>query len=365
MIATQDEGHMARALDLAERGRATARPNPVVGCVIVRDGQVVGEGWHERAGGPHAEVVALEAAGDAARGATAYVTLEPCAHAGRTGPCANALIAAGVARVVYATADPSPDAGGGAAVLEAAGVEVVGGLLQGRAAAQNEVFLHAARLGRPHVTLKLAQSLDGALVAPGRRWLTSQQARQRVHAQRAQADAVLVGVGTVLADDPLLDVRHVAAPAGQPRPVILDAGGRTPTAAAVIRPGALVFTTAASAPAWRDALIAAGAEPVVVAPANEGGVALPEVLDRLYEREVRSVYAEGGATVAAALVAARLVDRLVLHVARQVIAGSGLPRTTPAVVPGAGAGWHWSTRHTESLGPDLEIVAVPLQDGER
>ena len=189
---------MRSALELAEQGRGTTDPNPLVGCVVVRDGDVVGRGWHRRAGAAHAEIVALEEAGERARGATAYVTLEPCAHQGRTGPCTNALIDAGVTRVVYAVRDPHPEAAGGGDVLREAGVSVDAGLLAAEAERANEVFLVAQRERRPFITLKLAQSLDGRVTAPEDhgRWITSQQARTRVHELRGLHDAVLVGSGT-------------------------------------------------------------------------------------------------------------------------------------------------------------------------
>ncbi|MDQ4130012.1 MAG: bifunctional diaminohydroxyphosphoribosylaminopyrimidine deaminase/5-amino-6-(5-phosphoribosylamino)uracil reductase RibD, partial [Actinomycetota bacterium] len=234
-MAAFDEVHMRRALELAERGRVTVRPNPMVGCVLVRDSTVVGEGWHERAGGPHAEIVALRAARGRAHGATAYVTLEPCAHPGRTGPCADALIAAGVERVVYGLDEPSRRAQGGAQRLRAAGVRVRGGVLASEACQQNEVFVHFHRTGRPFLTLKLAQTLDGRVAARdgSSRWITSPEARTAVHALRARMDAVLVGSGTVLADDPELTVRAGSPPPVQPRPVVFDARGRTPGEAKV------------------------------------------------------------------------------------------------------------------------------------
>lgn len=344
---------MARALALAERGRATVRPNPLVGCVLVRDGAVVAEGWHERPGGPHAEAAALSAAGDHARGATAVVTLEPCAHHGRTGPCADLLVSAGVGRVVYALAEPHPGRGGGRR-LRAAGIPVEAGLLAPWAAAQNEVFLHVQRTGRPFLTLKLAQTARGSLTAPEGRWITSAAARRAVHRMRALSDAVLVGSGTVLADDPRLTVRHVGAPAGQPRPVVLDARGRTPAGAAVVRPGALVLTGPGSGRRWRADLAARGAEVVEVPAGPHGGVDLPPVLAELVDRGVRALLVEGGGTLAASLVRAGLVDRLLLHVAGD--APSSTP--SPAVRPTGGtAGWRleWSRR----LGPDREVALVP------
>src|SRR5574340_167429 len=230
MFSAQDSAWMAQALRLAERGLYSTSPNPRVGCVLVRDGDAVGEGWHERAGEPHAEVHALREAGEAARGATAYVSLEPCAHHGRTPPCADALIEAGVARVVAATADPNPVAGGGADRLRAAGIRVDVGCEEAAARELNAPFFHAFVSERPWVTLKLALSLDGALAdAAGRsRWVTGARARRTAHELRAGSDAVAVGIGTVLADDPQLTVRGVRSPRVAPARVVFDRQARLP-----------------------------------------------------------------------------------------------------------------------------------------
>lgn len=359
MSPDPDRQLMARAIVLADRGRATVRPNPAVGCVVARDGEIVGEGWHAVAGGPHAEVVALASAGERAAGATAYVSLEPCDHVGRTGPCTEALLDAGIARVVYAVADPVH---GGAATLAEAGVAVEGGLLEEWAAVQNEAFLHTVRTGRPFVTLKLAQTLDGRLRVPGCAWLTGEEARQEVHRQRRDHDAVLVGSQTVLDDDPRLDVRHVPADGRQPRPVVLDARGRIGREAAVVQRAALVFTTAGSDETWRTRLADAGAEVVTVAPGDRGGVDLAEVLVVLAEREVRALYVEGGGTVAASLTRERLVDRLVLHIALGLIGPGGLPGPAPCVAPPPASGWVWRTEATRYLGADLELVATAVEE---
>jgi diaminohydroxyphosphoribosylaminopyrimidine deaminase / 5-amino-6-(5-phosphoribosylamino)uracil reductase len=354
-----DEAMVARAVVLGELGRATCRPNPAVGCVVTdAEGRIVGEGYHAHAGGPHAEVVALHAAGARARGGTAYVSLEPCDHHGRTPPCTDALLAAGVARVVHALSDPSDEARGGAARLAAAGVEVRGGVLSEWASTQNEVWLTAQRLGRPFVTLKLAQTLDGLLTVRGRRWLTGQVSRTAVHRQRGWHDVVLVGVGTVLVDDPSLDVRHVEPVAEQPRPVVLDTHLRTPPTARVVERGALLLCGPDAPADARGALEAAGAE---VAPADvdaSGAVDVRAALAALHDRGVRAVYAEGGAAVAASLVAADAVDRLHVHLARNLYGPGALPRLAPCLEPPASA-WSWRTERTGELGDDLEIVAVP------
>jgi diaminohydroxyphosphoribosylaminopyrimidine deaminase/5-amino-6-(5-phosphoribosylamino)uracil reductase len=273
---------LARALELAERGRGTTHPNPVVGAVVVRDGDVVGEGWHERKGGPHAEVVALAAAGERARGATLYVTLEPCAHHGSTAPCTEAVIAAGVTKVVAGALDPNPDAAGGFDVLRAAGVEVEdAGSFAARA--QNEAWRTWVSERRPFVVLKLAQTLDGRVAVPGTRWLSSEESRRRVHELRAQVDAVAVGMGTVRADTPQLTARDVNA-ARQPRRI---AFGHGPTDLE-LHPGPL-----------------------------------DEELRALAAEGVQSLLLEGGPTLASAFLRAGFVDKLLLFIAPR-IAGEGL-----------------------------------------
>jgi diaminohydroxyphosphoribosylaminopyrimidine deaminase/5-amino-6-(5-phosphoribosylamino)uracil reductase len=288
---------MRRAIELAARGLGITRPNPVVGCVILDStGGLVGEGWHERAGGPHAEVAALAHAGRRAHAGTAVVTLEPCRHTGRTGPCTEALVAAGIARVVFAVPDPSPRAGGGAAILAAAGVAVEQGMLRDQAEQGNEVWLTSMRLGRPHVTWKTASSLDGQVAAAdgSSRWITGPQARHEVHLLRARSDAVLVGVGTVLADDPELTARDVGAKR-QPLRVVLDRSGRTPADARV----------------RNDA-----------AETHISGEAPPQVLADLHARGVQSVLLEGGPTVAGSFLREGMVDRVLAYVA-PVLLGSG------------------------------------------
>ena len=253
MYSDFDRTAMQRALELAARGLATTHPNPRVGCVIARNGRIVGEGWHARAGEAHAEVAALAAAGSEAAGATAYVTLEPCNHQGRTPPCVDALLAARIARVVYALPDPNPRvAGGGGARLEAAGVRVAAGLLAAEAAELNAGFLRRMRTGRPWVRVKLAMSLDGrtALASGASRWVSGEAARADVQHWRARSAAILTGVGTVLADDPRLDVRLADAPAAAPRPlrVVLDSTLRTPPAARLFTvPGEVLIITALGA----------------------------------------------------------------------------------------------------------------------
>jgi diaminohydroxyphosphoribosylaminopyrimidine deaminase / 5-amino-6-(5-phosphoribosylamino)uracil reductase len=284
-----DEQGLVRALELAERGRGATAPNPVVGAVLVRDGEVVGEGWHERAGGPHAEIAALEAAGERAGGATLYVTLEPCAHHGRTSPCADALVEAGVLRVVAAVGDPNPlTNGAGFERLRAAGVEVelAAGELEWRARAQNEAFRVWVAEGRPFVVYKAAITLDGRVTVPGSRWVTGEASRRRVHELRARVDAVAVGMGTVRADDPQLTARDVGAER-QPRRLAFGQGPLPDRSELELLEGPL-----------------------------------EDELGRLAEQGVQSLLLEGGPTLATAFVRAGLVDKLLLFVAPR-LAGAG------------------------------------------
>lgn len=322
---------MEHALALAQRALGRVSPNPPVGCAIVSGQRLVGEGWTQPPPGPHAEAVALEDAGSSAYGATAYVTLEPCAHVGRTAPCADALLTAGIARVVYAVADPGVDAAGGAARLRAAGVSVEhDAQAQPAAARQVAAHLHAAHTGRPLVVLKLAVSLDGRLAAADgtSQWLTGPAARRRAHEARARADAVMVGVGTVLADDPRLTVRLGGAHAPQPLRVVLDGHARTPASAALAGTGGaptLVLVGPDADVARVDALRTAGVEVAALAAGPAGGVDLRAALAALWQRDVREVLVEGGATLAGAVLAAGLVDRLEVHLAAVALGEAGLP----------------------------------------
>ena len=277
--------HLKRALELAERGRGTTRPNPVVGAVVVADGEVVGEGWHERQGGPHAEVVALEAAGERARGATLYVTMEPCGHHGTTPPCTEAVLRAGVARVVAGSLDPNPEAAGGLEVLRAAGVVVEHtGLFEARA--QNEAWRTWIAARRPFVTLKLAATLDGRVTVPGARWVSGEESRRFVHELRAAADAVAVGMGTVRADDPQLTARDVDA-VRQPRRLAFGRGPLPDGSELELRTGPL-----------------------------------EEELAGLAAEGVQWLLLEGGPTLATAFLEHDLVDKVLVFVA-PTIAGGG------------------------------------------
>jgi diaminohydroxyphosphoribosylaminopyrimidine deaminase/5-amino-6-(5-phosphoribosylamino)uracil reductase len=288
-LAAGDVVLLERALELAEHGRGTTHPNPLVGAVIARDtGEIVGEGWHERAGGPHAELAALSAAGERARGATAYISLEPCAVQGRTPPCVDALLAAGVARVVAAARDPNPAQAGGLERLGAAGVAVAvaEGELAFRARVQNEAWRTWVSAGRPFVLYKAAVTLDGRMTVPGERWVSGEQSRRLVHELRAASDAVAVGMGTFRADSPRLDVRGITVPR-QPRRLVF---GRGPL------PG--------------DSRLELVTEP------------LPEALARLAREGVQSLLLEGGPTLAASFLEADLVDKLLVFVA-PVLSGAG------------------------------------------
>ena len=316
---------MARALRLAERGLYTTMPNPRVGCVIARGDEVLGEGWHERAGEPHAEVFALRTAGARARGATAYVTLEPCSHVGRTPPCADALVAAGIARVVAATQDSNPRvAGGGFAALRAAGVTVETGLLQTQARELNRGFFARVERGRPWLRIKLATSLDGrtALANGESKWITGEPARADVQRWRARSSAILTGSGTALADDPRLTVRadlrdtdgaRVDDPA-RPLRVVLDSRLRTPAGAALLDGAApTLFLHAAGAHA--DDARFARLECEVVASDAQGRLDLGAALAALARRGANEVQVEAGPTLCGALLEAGLVDEVLLYVA--------------------------------------------------
>ena len=305
---------LERALELAERGRGTTHPNPVVGAVVVRDGEAVGEGWHERKGGPHAEVVALDAAGDRARGATLYVTMEPCTHHGSTPPCTEAVLAAGIAKVVAGSLDPNPEAGGGLEALRAAGLEVEN-VDSPAARIQNEAWRTWVTAGRPFVILKLALTLDGRVAVPGSRWVSGQEARRRVHELRAAVDAVAVGMGTVHADDPKLTARDVGA-RQQPRRLAFGSG-RLPEGS--------------------------GLE-LLTGP-------LQDELRRLAAGGVQSLLLEGGPTLAASFLREDLVDKVMLFVAPR-IAGAG-----PVFAPELDVPVELRRLQAERVGGDLLLTA--------
>ncbi len=353
---------MARALELARGGLHTTHPNPRVGCVIVKRGIVVGEGFHARAGEPHAEALALKQAGARAEGADVYVTLEPCCHTGRTGPCTEALVAAGVGRVIAAIEDPNPlVAGKGLAALRAAGIAAETGVLEEQAAALNRGFISRMTRGRPWVTLKLAMSLDGrtAMGSGESRWISGDEARADAHRLRAEAGAVLTSVETVLADDPELTVRAVATER-QPDRIVLDTQLRAPLDASVWKPGARRIAIAVRPPEDRlDALRAAGVEVALAGTNREGRVDLASALDTLGRMEINEVLVESGPKLAGALLQAQRVDELVLYVAPSLL---GDEARALASLPGLTAlDQRIRLRYTDSrmVGADLRITAVP------
>ncbi|MGN7248214.1 bifunctional diaminohydroxyphosphoribosylaminopyrimidine deaminase/5-amino-6-(5-phosphoribosylamino)uracil reductase RibD [Janibacter anophelis] len=351
------ESAMTRAVELAARGLGRTSPNPVVGCVVLdADGRIAGEGWHERAGGPHAEVVALAAAGERARGGTAVVTLEPCRHTGRTGPCTSALLEAGVARVVIAVPDPTATAGGGADLLREHGLEVIEGVGRDAAAHGNRAWLHAMATGRPFVTWKLASTLDGRTAAADgtSRWITGPDARAAVHALRAERDAVLVGGGTLRADDPHLAARGIEG-ATQPLRVVLDRRAEVPLTARVLDDAASTLVVVAEGTDARR-LVDAGVD-VLAVPAGPDGLDLAAVLAGLHERGVRSVLLEGGARVAASCIAADLVDEVVAHIAPALL-GAGAPVLGDAGITTITEALRLTTTDVVRLGDDVAVTAT-------
>ena len=360
---------MRRALELAARGAGLVSPNPLVGAVVVRDGEVVGAGWHAGPGTPHAEVMALETAGDRARGATLYTTLEPCSHYGRTPPCAPRVVDAGIARVVTALDDPNPLVNGqGLAALRGGGVEVEVGLLGAEAERQNEAFLKHVRTGLPLVTLKMAASLDGKAAARdgSSRWISGPEARQQVHRMRALADAVLVGAGTAFRDDPSLTVRDVEVLGDPPLRVVVDGRGIVPETHRLFTDGAaptLVATTEGAPERRREAWRTRGAEVVVLDDAGAGLVPLRDLFRELGKRDVQHVLMEGGPTIAWEAVREGMVDRVVLFFAPMLVGG----QEAPSLLMGGGTatiGDAISLRILEvaRVGSDLKVVADVHRD---
>jgi diaminohydroxyphosphoribosylaminopyrimidine deaminase / 5-amino-6-(5-phosphoribosylamino)uracil reductase len=360
MSTEADRSYMTRALELAARGLYTTTPNPRVGCVLVRDGEIVGEGWHERAGEPHAEVHALRAAGACAAAATAYVTLEPCAHHGRTPPCTQTLIAARVQRVVAAMRDPNPlVAGRGLDALREAGIEIECGVLENEARELNVGFVSRMTRARPWVRMKIAASLDGktALLNGASQWITGPEARRDGHHWRARACAILTGIGTVKDDDPQLNVRDVETPR-QPLRVVIDSRLETPPNARILGPGTLV--AAALEDALRSsALIAQGAE-VVVLPNDGDKVDLLALLRELARREVNEVHVEAGFKLNGSLLREGLVDELLLYLAPHVIGDAArgmfhLPQMEELSQRRA-----LELRDVRTIGSDIRVIARVL-----
>lgn len=359
LFSAEDHVYMARALRLAERGLYSTTPNPRVGCVIVREGRIVGEGWHERTGGPHAEVIALGQAREAAQGATVYVTLEPCSHHGRTPPCANALIDARVGRVVAAMRDPYPQvAGRGIELLTLAGIPTSVGLMQAEAEELNRGFISRVTRGRPWVRLKTAASLDGktALLNGASKWITGKAARADVQRWRARACAILTGVGTVLADDPQLNVRGVDT-ARQPLKVVLDSRLSTPPTARILAGGALIVAALDDA-ARRAALEAAGAE-VVLLPGRDGRVDLAALLRLLAQRGVNELHVEAGATLNGALLANGWVDEWLAYFAPTVLGHRAKGLFDLPVLTDMAARMAFQLHDVRRVGQDLRLTLRP------
>lgn len=336
---------MGRALELAAQGRTSTQPNPRVGCVIAFGEQVIGEGWHQRSGEPHAEVFALREAGERARGATAFVTLEPCNHHGRTPPCSEALIAAGIARVIYASGDPNPRVdGSGAARLREAGVVVEQGLRAAEGEELNLGFFSRMRRQRPWLRLKMAASLDGrtATASGESQWITSDAAREDVQRWRAESAAILSTSATVLADDPRLSVRLDSA--RQPLRVLLDRDGRIPKRARVFaEPGEVLHLTSKE-----------------IALEASGRLSLPAVLSTLNALEINEVWTEAGATLAGSLITANLVDELVIYLAPMLLGSEGRPLAALKIDRLLDAS-RWQTTDLRQIGPDIRIMLRPLR----
>lgn len=362
-----DHAMMARALRLAERGAFTTKPNPMVGCVIAKDGEIVGEGWHQRAGGPHAEVLALQGVGDSARGATAYVTLEPCSHVGRTGPCADALVAAGIVRVVGAMRDPNPLVdGAGFERLQAAGIEVEIGLMETLARELNRGFLSRIERGRPWLRIKLAISIDGrsALASGDSKWISGPAARQDVQRWRARSGAILTGAGTVLIDDPLLTARLDDSAADYERDfvpplrVVLDPGLAT-VARGRIRQGdaptLYIHAPDARMPRGIDAQHAP-------APVHAGRFDLDAVLQLLAAREINEIQVEAGATLAGGFLAAGLVDELLLYVAPIILGERARPMFDGLPIDTMEERLRMQIVETRRIGDDVRLLMHPRRD---
>lgn len=363
-MAAIAEAHMRRALELAERGWGRVSPNPLVGAVVVRDGEIVGEGWHAGPGTDHAEVMALRAAGDRARGATVVCTLEPCNRFGRTPPCTRALIGARVASVVVAATDPNlGEDAPGIAELRAAGIQVEVGPSQAAARELNVAFDHHVVTGRPFVVLKMASSLDGKTAATdgSSRWITGVAARDDVHRLRAWSDAVVVGAGTVIADDPVLTVRGpFQGTATAPVRVVVDSAGRVPSTSRVFDDAAptLVATTDRISDARIREYGDAGADLVVLDRDAAGSVSLPALVEELGKRDVQGLLIEGGATLAWSAVRDDVVDRVVLYLAPLLIGGAA----AHTMMSGAGfapiaSAKRLASLRVDAIGEDLKVVA--------
>ena len=348
-----DRAMMQRALALAEKGLYTATPNPRVGCVVTKDDKLLGEGWHEKAGGPHAEVVGLDVAGEEAAGATVYVSLEPCKHYGRTPPCVEKIIRSGVKRVVAAMRDPNPKAAGGGAVLEAAGIRFEHGLMEDEARELNIGFVSRLTRRRPWVRMKIAATLDGrtALTDGTSKWITGPEARRDAHRWRARACAILTGAGTVRADDPQLTVREVETPR-QPLRVIVDSRLETPKTARILQGGNVLIFAAREGDAPPDA-------EVVALPNRNQKVELPAMLEELARRRINELHVEAGFRLNGSLVREGCVDEFLLYINPSLLGDSAQGMVDLPPVPGLDERPRLRILSVERFGDDLRILARP------
>lgn len=356
------ERFMRRALVLAGRGEGTTHPNPMVGAVVVAGGKTVGEGWHQKPGEPHAEAIALDEAGRKSRGGTLFVNLEPCDHTGRTPPCTQAIIKAGIARVFAACADPhSLVDGKGFDTLRKAGIEVNVGTLQREAEELNRAFFNFSRKGRPYVTLKLAATLDGRIAGPSgdSKWITGEKARRAVHRLRAQADAVMVGVGTVVSDDPMLTVRGVRRKI-QPYRIILDPSLRTPPGSSVVKEnsdGSTLLVTGDGVPAERRRVMEKRGVRLIAVPLSKGVIPWSDLADALVKMGILHVLVEGGGKTAAWLLRERAVNRVELFMAPRITGSSGVPAVGDMGVASLQESLCLSILNVRRIGGDVRITA--------
>jgi len=366
-FTSNDKAFMSRALELAALGKYSAKPNPCVGCVIVQDNQIIAEGWHQKAGEPHAEIHALTQAGDSAKNATVYVTLEPCSHQGKTPPCSNALIEAGVSRVVVAMQDPNPLVSGqGIAKIQAAGIDVSVGLLEEQAVALNTSFAHKMMTGKPYVMSKVAMSLDGktAMASGESQWITGAEAREDVHRLRALSDVVLTGVGTVLADNPQLTARdglgdlHVQ----QPRIVVLDSRLKTPLDAVVLAGNMTTILTCSDNDQAKQALVKAGCLVAVIAADENGQVDIQAVQNWLNEQPINSVMIEAGALLNGACLQAGMVDELIVYMAPSALGADARGAFAMPTISQLSDRIQLKYSKMDTLGDDIKLTYVVKRD---
>ncbi len=360
MFSATDKDHMAEALRLAEQGLYTTDPNPRVGCVLVKDGTVVGQGFHHQAGEAHAEILALRQAGEKARGASVYVTLEPCTHFGRTGPCVGALVDAGVARVIAAMPDPNPKAGTGLDKLRDVGIETAVGLMEAEARELNPGFVSRMTRGRPWVRSKLAASLDGrtALALGASKWISGAAAREDAQRWRARSSAILTGIGTLLADDPALTVR-LAGEWRQPRRVVVDTQLRTPPNAQVLQQSGETLIATAVADMGRQAALKAAGAGILVLPMADGHIDLAALMQQLAELECNELLVEAGAVLNGALLQAGLLDELIIYMAPQLLGDTARGMFALPELHSLEERIDLQLKDVRMLGVDVRFLAMP------